>query len=555
MIGRLNIVSGLFLGKEELNRQQKLSDNAIKALIRSFGSKGLFPLDENYSVSFTGATLKFTGAVDVLGIDTSRSILYYNKEKTKDLTSFIGTKVYISLVAAADTKEEGIVSLASDGTLTGTSSKFTEVLRSNYTKKGTKIYLHKTGESFFIKSIQSDTIAEVIETVAAPIVDSDWSVIGTFSPHASVIESSQQIYAYFSYDIDVSTTLPNETSNFLVGSVTWSGNTPTFTWIQNRLSILSRANGTSAFDYVVDSNESLAGLRGNSQATNVLIKAGTYTYTSPDGIGIVLHPNTKLVWAEAGSLIRISSTPPAIANSFAFGYSNEPTFEPQFYNLNLENLSFLKGYKFLRNMVNCNYRHSYNQSGSIGYSYCNNLYNCKSVFVNAIGTGFSNCIYLTTCRALISTVGFSACLSVSRCDTNSPTGYDATTYASRMAQAGYTPADTGDGGFNIGPGAVPPPPSVNNNNILIGILPDANQDAMISVTCDFPVATAMNIEVFAKNSLGVQTTTTIELALGDNYKTLVVTALTDPQDKYQYSVLSASTTVSSDATYTYILNY
>ena len=554
MLGRLNLVEGVFLGKEELNRQQKLSDNALKYLVRSFGSKGLFELKNNYTVTFNGSTLTFNGPKDILGVDTSQGVIYFNKTRTKSLADFVGTTVYISLSSLMETQEEGTVTLGVNGTLSGTGTLFTEILRSNYTKKGVKIYLHKTGQSFLIKSIASDISASVVETVAAEIVNSEWSVVGCFSPYASKIEANQQIYAYHTYKINVSVSIPNETSDFLIGKVTWTGGVPTFTWVQNRQSLLARNNSISAFDYIVDSDESLAGLRSNPSATNVLIKNGTYTYTSPDGRGLTLHPNTRLIWAESGSLIKVGSSVPAVANSFALGFTNIPTGEVQFYNLNVENLAFLRGFNYLRNMMNCFYKHSYNQSGSIGYYFCNNLYNCKSSFVNSIGIGFSDCLYLSTCQALGSATGFSACRSVSRCHSDSATGY-ATSHASRTVNALYVCADTPDGGFNTGSSDVPPPPVTNNNNMTLGILPDINNEAMLSVSCAYPVASAMNIEVLAQNSLGIQATATISLAIGDSYKTLVISGLTDPQSQYIYSILSASTTVNSDATYTYILNF
>lgn len=554
MLGRLNLVEGVFLGKEELNRQQKLSDNALKYLVRGFGSKGLFDLKTNYFVSLNGTDLTFNGVQDILGIDTSAGLIYYNKSRTKSLSEFIGTTVYISLSSLMETQEEGIVTLGTNGTLSGTGTKFTEILRSNFTKKGIRIYLHKTGTSFLIKSITSDTVASVVETVTSEIVDSEWSVNGCFSPYASKIESEQQIYAYHTYKINVSTTVPNETSDFIIGIITWTNGVPSFTWAQNRGSILSKGGGISSFDYIVDSDESLAGLRSNPSATNVLIKNGTYTYNSPDGRGLVLHPNTKLIWAETGSLIRVNSSVPVIAGSFALGFTYAPTSDVQFYNLNIENLAFLRGYQYLRGMINCNYKHSYNQSGSIGYNSCNNLYNCKSIFVNSIGIGFSECFYLSTCQAMVSSTGFSACRSVSRCHSDSATGY-VTSHASGTINASYVCADTPAGGFNTGSGDIPAPPATNNNIITLGIIPDENQDAMLTVSCQFPVASVMNIEVFCTNSLGVKHTEIVPLIIGDNYKTAVIPTLTDPRQQYTYTVLLAHSTVESDSTYTYILSY
>lgn len=557
MLGRLNLVEGVFLGKEELNRQQRLSDNTLKYLIRSFGSKGLFELKNSYSITLNGTDLVLNGPQDILGIDTNKGIIYFNKSRTKSLSKFVGTTVYISLSSLMETQEEGVVTLGVNGTLTGVGTRFTEVLRSNFTKKGVRIYLHKTDQSFLIKSITSNELASVVESVSTEVVDSEWSVIGCFSPYASTVEAFQQIYVYHTYQINVSPTIPDETTDFLIGQVTWAAGVPTFTWVQDRRSLLAKNNSISSFDYfdyIIDSDESLAGLRSNPSATNVLIKNGTYTYTSPDGKGLTLHPNTKLIWAESGSLIKVGSSVPAVANSFALGFTNIPTDEVQFYNLNVENLAFLRGFNYLRNMMNCSYKHSYNQPGSSGYYFCNNLYNCKSSFVNSIGIGFSECLYLSTCQALGSSIGFSSCRGVSRCHSDSATSYVAS-YASRTVNASYVCADTPDGGFSTGSSDVPPPPVTNGNNILLNIFPDENGEPILSVSCAKPVASAMNINVLAMNSLGIKARVTVSLDWGDSYKTLVIRGLTDPQSQYIYSILSASTTVPSDATYTYILSY
>ena len=77
-----------------------------------------------------------------------------------------------------------------------------------------------------------------------------------------------------------------------------------------------------SFDYVVDSNAKLAALKGKTGITSVLIKKGAWTYKSPDGTGIVLSSDVKMVWGEPGSKIIVNGLlgtrddAPAVA----FGY-------------------------------------------------------------------------------------------------------------------------------------------------------------------------------------------------------------------------------------------
>lgn len=68
----------------------------------------------------------------------------------------------------------------------------------------------------------------------------------------------------------------------------------------------------ASFDYVVDSNAKLAALKGKTGITSVLIKKGAWTYNSPDGTGIILSSDVKMVWGEPGSKIIVNGL---------FGYS------------------------------------------------------------------------------------------------------------------------------------------------------------------------------------------------------------------------------------------
>lgn len=551
MTGIINYINGLFLGQEELRRQQSFNTNNLISLIKTYGQKGLFFLRDKYSVSFNGTTLIFDGINDILGIDNSSQILYFDKAKSISLSDYVGTNVYITLSSALTHNEQGLVSLSSTGILTGTGTKFTEVLRGSYTKKGTKVYFPDTETSYLVESVSSDTVAKLVGPISAEIVDSEWAVIGTFSPFSVLGIENTFPYSYNSYTLGVSVDLPNETTNFVIGKVTWSGSTPSFEFIQNKSSLLGFNNLGSAFDYIVDSDDSLKALRSNSQATNVLIKKGTYTYYSPDGNGLILHPNTKCVWAEGGSLIKIFSSVPVIANSFAFGYLNPSLGDTYFYNINIENNDFIRGFFNLENLINCKVKYT-NVGFSYGFASCQRIISGEATSVNSVGIGFNLCNYLTTCKVLGFASGFYGCMSVSRCHSESTTSYT-TCYASRSVNATYLCADTAEGGFNSSLGDIPTPPVTNYNRITFEVITGVNNEAIVKATSQFNVASTITFEFSIINDLGKEEQGNIILTSGQNTAMKTMIGLTSPNQTY--SIQSVISDVSSDGTYTYLIDY
>lgn len=558
--GKLNFKNGLFLGREELNRQQQLADGSFLSLIKAFGPKGVFNLKEKYEFTILrDVSLTIDGSPGVLGIDINSNPIFFNEKKLFDFPYDETTPlVYVSVSALSNSKELGTVSISTSGIITGVSTHFTECMRNYFTKKPLKIYLHSDPvKEYTIQSVTSDVLATVLEPVDIEVNDCEFSIIGTFSPFVPQDDQATFPFTYYSYELSFSTSLPNESTSFLIGQVTWDGVTPVYTSLQNKASILGSGLNENPFDYVVDSDSSLAGLRGNSNATNVLIKSGTWTYDSPDGKGIVLHPNTKLVWAEEGSLLKINSDVPVIANSFAFGYLNFPSGEDNaIENVNIENSAFLWGFNNLQNLTNCTCKMTYNQAGTIGYYLCERAINCKSFFTNVVGSGFSSCTYLHLCKTRGSAVGFTSCLGVLQCFSGCATGF-VTSYASMTSNpTTYACADTANGGFNYGNAAAPP--SNNNNLLTLGVLEDTDGKPKVTVTAAYAVASEITITatvVFGSRSIYRRDESyEVEIVLGSGLVS-AFTKIEDINPEGIYSISTASHTPTSDGTYTYVLNY
>lgn len=551
MIGYINYINGLFLGKEELIRQQSFLSSNLVSLINTYGQKGLFSLRDKYTVSFDGTTLSLDGPNDILGIDSSSQIIYFNKLKSLSLSEYIGTSVYITLSSSLTHNEEGLVSLSSTGVLTGVGTKFSEVLRGSYTKKGTKVFFPSVNKSYLVESITSNTVAKLIGPIEAEIIDSEWCVIGTFSPFSTLEVQNTFPYTYYSYTLGATESLPDEATTFVIGKISWNGSTPSFEFTQNKSSLLGFNNLSSAFDYVVDSDDKLKALRSNSQATNVLIKKGAYTYTSPDGNGIILHPNTKCVWAEGGSLIKLFSSVPALADSIGFGYLNPSLGDSYFYNINIENNAFISGYKNLDNLINCKVKYTAVRYG-YGFKACNRVINGEAISTNAVGVGFATCNYLTACKVSGFALGYGSCTSVSRCHSESSTGYSIC-YASRSVNPSYLCADTSDGGFNSSLGDIPAPPITNYNRITFEVITGESNEAIVKATAQFNVASTITFEFSIINDLGKEEQGNIILISGQRVVTKTMIGLTSPNQIY--SIQSVISDVASDSTYTYLINY
>lgn len=557
MIGSINYTNGLFLGREELFKQQSFLNNNLTSLIRVLGNKGLYPLKDRYNVTFDNNNLIFDGPKGILGIDNSLQVIYFNKSKSISLSGYVSTTVYLSLSSNSSHKEAGTITISLNGDVTGVDTKFTESLRASFTKKGSKIFIPSVNKTYSIESITSNTVAKIIGTIDTEITNVEWCIVGTFSPFTSISSEESFPYTYYSYSLNLSTTLPNETDKFIIGKVSWIGGVPLFEFIQDSKSLLGSKITDGAFDYIVDSDESLKLLRGNSQATNILIKKGTYTYTSTDGKGLALHPNVRLIWAEAGSLIKLYSSVSALSGSFAFGYNNPQINSSYFYNLNIENNSFPSGYKNMNNLLNCTLKYT-STAVSYGYDTCHRLINCIAESVNAIGVGVYECSYISECLVKGFATGFVNSTVLSKCYADCSAGYS-NSFASKTSDLNFVCADTANGGFNASLNDVPPvpPPTTNNNIISFQIeVPNSiyRRDVKLKVYSQYAVASTLNFNLLIINSLNKEEEVNIHLSAGENFKEKDMSAtLLDPA--HIYSITAVAANLTSDATYTYILNY
>lgn len=219
------------------------------------------------------------------------------------------------------------------------------------------------------------------------------------------------------------------------------------------------------FDYIVDSDETLAGLNNNPDATSVLIKQGTWSTT-----GIMLHPNTKRIVGEPGSLIKLTTH-----DTKCFSYKDIPNSDVGY---SIEGVSVLLcnggaiGFAGMVNLINCKCEAPINpgsiSSGFCGFTLCKNLRGC---FVrlheeNCWGHAFLDCEYLQRCNVESEkvdddTYGFSECKHLFQCHSDKPIGSSLGVFfckAKEFRSSHYSPfysqggknicANTLEGGWN-----------------------------------------------------------------------------------------------------------
>ncbi len=205
-MGRLNTQSDLFLGLQELNRQNKFHKDdgyirLLKSIINSYGivrtnDDTLFANFEVVSGSTTGTVKiasKSYAVDDEMRIITQEAI--DNIAITDDSLWY-----WIKIAYTEDNIEEGTVNISTDGSITGVGTTFTDVLRdqSNYPVKINFSNSAANTGDYQVVSILSDTQAILSSTTGFTSEnDLTYRTVGSFTP--GITPSVGQKYPYF-YD-------------------------------------------------------------------------------------------------------------------------------------------------------------------------------------------------------------------------------------------------------------------------------------------------------------------------------------------------------------------
>lgn len=170
------------------------------------------------------------------------------------------------------------------------------------------------------------------------------------------------------------------------------------------------------YDYVVDSDDSLAGLINNPEAHTVLIKNGTWNYdygTSVENV-IQLHSNTKIIHCQPNAILNITGS---VSLRDAGTSQSIITYNPATINDKIKEIRGLNVSITLRDSpisgVNC-------------FTYCfnnlDNLYDCNILSFEPSGVvkrGYINCRNLQNCNSFAEIYDcYISCKNLKRCTGN-----------------------------------------------------------------------------------------------------------------------------------------
>lgn len=222
----VKISSDLFLESQELKRFQKfLSEDGYRKHIAQntlrFGiihNKNLDPDFNNARVT-VGSNANAISINSILGLNQDGNFIFRNQIDNLSLPTSDGTWYWVRASHFFDTFEQGTISIAADGTMTGTGTAFTEVLRGQQNYQSV-IRFESTNntQDYSVTDVTNDTTA-ILNGNFTPETDIRYSVVGTFTAGTAKSPNDQLIFQYDSSFLEFvqetsTETPPTLTENF-----------------------------------------------------------------------------------------------------------------------------------------------------------------------------------------------------------------------------------------------------------------------------------------------------------------------------------------------------
>lgn len=207
-MSKLKISENLFLEKNELVKAQTFFttegwQRAVRSLIKKFGVVQNVDLSSFAVVSSASAN-----SVDVLpglAYNTAmEAIVSVNRVTVPIGAAVTGQDKWIVLRRAITNNEIGTVAIQTDGSLTGTGTEFTKVLRGQ-PNFPTKVRFTTSAQNVYeyeVVSVVSDTSAVLSGSFTAE-TGLRYSVVGTFTPGFIPSAGDKEIYEYDHFEIEV----------------------------------------------------------------------------------------------------------------------------------------------------------------------------------------------------------------------------------------------------------------------------------------------------------------------------------------------------------------
>jgi hypothetical protein len=218
--GKLNIFRDSFLEKEELDRLVSfINDNpALFLFVSSTDTFGIIQqgistsLDPAFKIEFGTNANTVKMVTDSYALDSASKIIY-QRAFDNLVTPTDGRYYWMKISHRYDNYEQGFVNIAIDGTLSGSGTSFTDVLRGNSSGFPTKVKFYKQAADGSLSAANNSGIYEVVSVAGATtaVISGSFSaetnlryvVLGAFSIKTSLAAiTSTGIYSYDSCNIE-----------------------------------------------------------------------------------------------------------------------------------------------------------------------------------------------------------------------------------------------------------------------------------------------------------------------------------------------------------------
>lgn len=242
----LNINPNLYLGSHELKRAfRSIKEDGYQKLFAAFvQSYGVaFVTPNSLEVVQGSAGVRWLSVKSGLAVDGDLNTISIAEdvENAIQFPNAAGT-YFLTLKHKLRNTEEGTVNIATDGSITGTNTKFTEVLR------GAPLNQVKVRFASSNNNLNDYAVLEVIDdtnailntsTTLTPETGMKYSVVGCFTPGTSIPSSNKLIYSYDDYELTLSNVNITPNYVFKLAQVTWDGASLTILDVryQNKLAL------------------------------------------------------------------------------------------------------------------------------------------------------------------------------------------------------------------------------------------------------------------------------------------------------------------------------
>ena len=210
-MSNINYSNNIFLGLTELNKTKSfLQDEGYQKFIKDNAiSFGL--LNNSIEGNFTNSAIT-EGTADntikhaaILGIDLDGK--FVKKAASSDITvSGSDTWYWVKMVRSESLLEDGTISIASNGVITGTGTLFQSLLRNANSDYPTRITFPNsslnTGE-YDVSSVTSDTAAQLNVVSMSAESGQEWRIIPTSTPNASLTVDEKRLFNYDSATVSL----------------------------------------------------------------------------------------------------------------------------------------------------------------------------------------------------------------------------------------------------------------------------------------------------------------------------------------------------------------